>query len=538
MTSQFGCPAANCYLRGMFVRRKHNKSGTTSIQVVAKADGKYRVQKSFGSSRDETVLASLEQKAKQWANEHEFGEDLFAPDGAAEYDAIMAGIGQDQLRLVGPDLIYGRLFDKIGFNTVRTSNNEIFKSLVVTRLYRPGSKLKTLRYMAYFMNKFYDEDKIYRFLDELCWRPEAKRKKWSYDVKHDVEQVTFNQTKRVLGGTVAVVFYDTTTMYFESREDDVRIPGWSKDGKNANPQVVLGLLVGPGGNPIGYEIHPGNTYEGHTMIPIIEKLQKRFGFPKPIVVADAGLLSKENIRDLEEGGYEYILGARIRSQDERFKDQIASLNLSNGQSTSIELTRNRRMVVTMSDARARKNAADRERGIKRLEKRFRSDKLTKDKLNNRGYNRFLTMSGDATIKIDYEKVAKDERLDGYKGYSTNSTLSDDRVIEEYGYLFMIERAFRFCKTDLDIRPMYHRLFNRIEAHVCICFVAYTIMLELERILKAAESHITLEKARFLAEKIYQIDYFNPYDNKRKSVLLHTREEPEVTELLDIISANC
>lgn len=290
--------------------------------------------------------------------------------------------------------------------------------------------------------------------------------------------------------------------------------------------------------PIGYEIHPGNTYEGHTMIPIIEKLQKRFGFPKPIVVADAGLLSKENIRDLEEGGYEYILGARIRSQDERFKDQIASLNLSNGQSTSIELTKNRRMVVTMSDARARKNAADRERGLKRLEKRFRSDKLTKDKLNNRGYNRFLTMSGDATIKIDYEKVAKDERLDGYKGYTTNSTLSDDRVIEEYGYLFMIERAFRFCKTDLDIRPMYHRLFNRIEAHVCICFVAYTIMLELERILKVAESHITLEKARFLAEKIYQINYVNPYDNKRKSVLLHTREEPEVTELLDIISANC
>lgn len=134
----------------MLVRRKHNKSGTTSIQVVAKTDGKYRVQKSFGSSRSESVLASLEQKARQWADEHEFGESLFAPDGAAEYDAIMSGIGQDQLRLVGPDLIYGRLFDKIGFSSVRTSDNDIFKSLVVTRLYRPGSKLKTLRYMAYF----------------------------------------------------------------------------------------------------------------------------------------------------------------------------------------------------------------------------------------------------------------------------------------------------------------------------------------------------------------------------------------------------
>ena len=203
----------------MFVRRKHNKSGTTSIQVVAKADGRYRVEKSFGSSRDEAILASLEEKAKQWANEHEFGEGLFAPEGAAEYDAMMAGIGQDQLRLVGPDLIYGRLFDKIGFNTVRTSDNDIFKSLVVTRLYRPGSKLKTLRYMAYFMNKYYNEDKIYRYLDELCWRPEAKGKSKAHDVKHDVEQVTYEQTKRVLGGTVAVVFYDTTTMYCESHED-------------------------------------------------------------------------------------------------------------------------------------------------------------------------------------------------------------------------------------------------------------------------------------------------------------------------------
>lgn len=251
--------------------------------------------------------------------------------------------------------------------------------------------------------------------------------------------------------------------------------------------------MGPGGNPIGYEIHPGNTYEGHTMIPIIEKLQQRFGFPKPIVVADAGLLSKENIRDLEDGGYEYILGARIRSQSEQFKERVASLNLSNGQSASIRLTESRRMVVTMSDARARKNAADR---------------------------------------------ARDERLDGYKGYTTNSSLPDDRIIEEYGYLFMIERAFRFCKTDLDIRPMYHRLFNRIEAHVCICFVAYTIMLELERILKSAGSKISLDRARFLAEKIYQIDYVNPYDKKSKSVLLHTKEQPEVTELLDLISANC
>lgn len=520
----------------MFVRRKHNKSGSTSIQVVSKADGRYRVIKSFGSSSDEAALVELESTARQWAEENEYGSSLFPPDGASEYDAIFASIGQDQLRLVGPDLIYGRLFERIGFGTVQTSDNELFKSLVVTRLYHPGSKLKTIRYMSYFMNRSYSEDKVYRFLDNLCWRTKDGHKEGSHDVKYEVERITYEQTRRVLGGTVSVVFYDTTTMYFESREDDNRIPGWSKDGKSANPQIVLGLLVGPGGNPIGYEMHPGNTYEGHTMIPIIEKLRERFKFPKPIVIADAGLLSKENIRDLEDGGYEYILGSRIRSQSEEFKSKVASLGLSNGQSATIALTGNRRMVITMSDARKRKNEADRQKGIERLKKRFKTDKLTKDKLNNRGYNRFLSLSGDATITIDYGKIESDAKLDGYKGYTTNCSLPDSQIVEQYGYLFMIERAFRFCKTDLDIRPMYHRLYNRIEAHVCICFVAYTIMLELERILTAASSSITLDRARFLAEKIYQIDYVNPYDKKHKSVLLHTKEQPEVTELLEIINS--
>lgn len=155
-------------------------------------------------------------------------------------------------------------------------------------------------------------------------------------------------------------------------EDDFRIPGWSKDGKNANPQIVLGLLVGPGGNPIGYEIHPGNTYEGHTMLPVIEKFQRRFHFPKPTVIADAGLLSKTDIKDLEEGGYTYIIGARVRSQSEAFKERLAAMGLVNGQCASIPLGGGRRMVVTMSDARAKKNASDREKGLKRLEKRFKS----------------------------------------------------------------------------------------------------------------------------------------------------------------------
>lgn len=225
----------------MFVRRKNNKCGSVSIQVINKVGGKYRVCKSFGASKDKTVLSQLEKEARSWAEEAEYGPSLFSSIDGDTYDTIMSSIGQQQLRLVGPDLIYGRLFDKIGFNKIETKDNEIFKSLVVTRLYHPGSKLKTLRYLSYFMNKCYDENKIYRFLDNLCWRSEKKVSSSSPDIKHEVEQITYNHTKKVLNNAVSIVFYDTTTMYFESREDDVRIPGWSKDGKHSNTQIVTFL---------------------------------------------------------------------------------------------------------------------------------------------------------------------------------------------------------------------------------------------------------------------------------------------------------
>ena len=148
------------------------------------------------------------------------------------------------------------------------------------------------------------------------------------------------------------------------------------------------------------------------------------------------------------------------------------------------------------------------------------------------------MQGDVKVSINYEKLEEDARWDGLKGYVTNTIIPSEEVYAAYHNLWNVERAFRISKSKIEIRPMFHFTRRRIEAHVCICFVAYTVLLELERVLKAAGSGISLDRARFLAEKIYQIDYINPYDNKRKSVLQHTKEEPEVTELLDIISANC
>ena len=533
------------YLCGMFVEKKLNKSGSTSVRIMRKVHGKRKCVKVMGCSSDVDEIGLLVKRGNRWIEEHQRSVPLFEfDDEAVAYDKVLASLRQSQLRLVGPELVYGTLFDRIGYDRVKTSNDALFRALVVTRLYHPGSKLRTAEYMERFMHQSYSSDAIYRFLDELCTRDKTaeqvrEAKDESIGVKWQVEQVAFEHTKAVMGGQVTVAFYDTSTLYFESQEDDVRVPGYSKDGKNENPQVVLGLLVGTGGNPIGYELHKGNQYEGTTLLPIVKKLEKRFNLSHPIVVADSGLLSAKNIEQLEEEGYEYIIGARVRSMSKADKEAVLKLALKDGEMTSLTI-KDRRHVISMSAKRAKKNARDREKGIKRLEKRFANGKITKASVNNRGYNRFLTLQGETTVTIDQDKIAEDARLDGLKGYVTNSKIKDKEIVENYRNLSFIERAFRMNKTDLAIRPIYHRLFNRIEAHVCICFTAYTILLELERTLaktadrKNKKPGITIYRAKFLAESLYEIEYVNPYNGKNMSVMLRTDYDEEVVKLLDTI----
>ena len=533
------------YLCGMFVEKKLNKSGSTSVRIMRKVHGKRKCVKVMGCSSDAEEIGLLIKRGNRWIEEHQRGVPLFEfDDEAVAYDKVLASLRQSQLRLVGPELVYGTLFDRIGYDRVKTANNALFRALVVTRLYHPGSKLRTAEYMERFMHQSYSSDAIYRFLDELCTRGKtAEQVREATDdgvgVKWQVEQVAFEHTKAVMGGQVTVAFYDTSTLYFESQEDDVRVPGYSKDGKNENPQVVLGLLVGTGGNPIGYELHKGNQYEGSTLLPIVKKLEKRFNLSHPVIIADSGLLSAKNIEQLEEDGYEYIVGARVRSMSKADKEAVLKLGLKDGELISLTI-KDRRHVISMSDKRAKKDARDREKGIKRLEKRFANGKITKASVNNRGYNRFLTLQGETTVTIDLDKIAEDARLDGLKGYVTNSKITDKEIVENYRNLSFIERAFRMNKTDLAIRPIYHRLFNRIEAHVCICFTAYTILLELERTLaktadkKNKKAGITIYRAKFLAESLYEIEYVNPYNGKKMSVMLRTDYDEEVMKLLDTI----
>jgi IS4 transposase len=171
------------------------------------------------------------------------------------------------------------------------------------------------------------------------------------------------------------------------------------------------------------------------------------------VVADSGLLNTDNIAYLESEGYTYILGARIKNETNLLKQQILSLSLKDGENTVIGKESDRRLIVSFSAKRAKKDEFNRKRGLKRLEKNIKSGKLTKSNINKRGYNKYLRLEGEVKIDIDYDKFEQDAQWDGLKGYLTNTTLNPQEVIENYSCLWQIERAFRISKSDLLIRPI-------------------------------------------------------------------------------------
>jgi transposase len=285
---------------------------------------------------------------------------------------------------------------------------------------------------------------------------------------------------------------------------------------------MIGLLVSSHGYPIGYQIFEGNTSETKTLIPVLETFQKKFDIDKPIIVADAALLSQKNIDALQENRYEYILGGRLKNEPKAIKAKVIELGVEQGNPRELK-SRNGRLIVSYSQKRADNDKKNREKGLKRLEKKVRTGKLTKDHINNCGYNKYLKLSGEIDVTIDYEKYEADSVWDGLKGYVTNTHLPRKEVIGQYGQLWHVEKAFRISKTDLRIRLIYHRLKNRIEAHICVCFAAYAAYKELERLLKKNRIALSPAKAIGAIKEIRQLRYVLPKSQQVKIKILQPTE---------------
>lgn len=508
----------------MFVRKKKNKSSSISVQIISKKNGRYYVLKTIGCSKDPNEIERFVLEAKNRVNYPPYQPPLFSTLSETDkaIENFLNSMSNLQVRVIGPELIFGALFDRIGFNTIQ---NDLFRHITIARLAYPTSKLKTVDYLYRCRGITVSVQAIYRFLDEL-----------HSTFKERVEKIVFKYTKQTLNNDISVVFYDMTTLYFEAEdEDDLRKIGFSKDGKFQKPQIMLGLLVGQDGYPIGYDIFKGNTFEGHTLLPTLNNIQKKYGFKRPIVVADAALLSKDNLENLAQEKYRFIIGARIKNETNKIKEKIfkRAKGLKNGHSFTINKKDGIRLIITFSSKRKTKDEYNRQRGLQKLRQRVKSGKLTKENINNRGYNKFLKLRGEIDVEINEKEIQEDKKWDGLKGYITNTRLSPRKVADNYRHLWQIEKAFRISKTDLRIRPIFHFRQKRIEAHICIAFVAYTIYKELERSLYQHKISLSSKQAAELTHTMYEIEYTLPHSKKREKTILKMDKKQQ--RLYDIIN---
>jgi transposase len=457
----------------MFVRKKKNRSGSISIIVVSKVHGKFKEVKSFGVAQSQEEADILYTEARFWI-QTQGGQQTFDFDdvqGRELDETIRVVDNMDAVLINGTQLLLDQVYNDIGFNLIP---DEVLRHLVIARVSQPASKLGTTAYLRSHYDEDVDLNHIYRYMDKL------------YNTQMDiVQQISVAHTRKISGGNLGLMFYDVTTLYFEtSQTDTLREPGFSKDGKTAESQVVPGLLVSEGGYPLSYSLYNGSQYEGFTMIPMIDDFKQRFSPGKDfIVVADSGLMNKNNVDLLRKARYKYIIGARIKNEGANIKEWILAQPKEDLSCTEYKRSNGERLIPGYSTIRAKKDACNRERGVARLRKTYESGKLTKQQVNKRGYNKFLEISKDVKVVISEQKIAQDSRWDGLKGYITNTTLDARKVVSEYCGLWVVERAFRISKGTLDMRPVFHFTERRIEAHVCICFVAYKVYKELERIIR-------------------------------------------------------
>ena len=478
----------------MFIRKKKYPSGNVGIVVAEKINGRMKELATIGIAKSPEEIDTLMSKGREWIDREQKRRhprlDLFG-EKRSKCEAELLNAEQmlsciTNISINGADLILDRVFDNVGFNRIEDT---VFRQLVKARL---------------------SLSKIYRYLDKLSGN------------QHEIVQdISVLHTKRILGGHIGILFYDVTTLYFEADyEDELRKTGFSKEGRHKNPQIILGLLVSQGGYPLAYCIHEGNRYEGHTMLPAVTEFVRKYKLEDFIVVADSGLMNGDNIVmngdnivELEANGYKYIIGAKIKNESRKIQEWILRQPKADKRMVEYDKGGGRRLLVGYSDDRARKDAYNREKGIRRLEKAYSRGTLTKENMNKRGYNKFLKMEGDIRVTIDYGKLEADAKWDGLKGYLTNTNIPPEEVYAAYHNLWHVERAFRISKSKIEIRPMFHFTRRRIEAHVCICFVALKVYKELERLLKLSNINMSVDKVLELARTIVTIQMTLPQNKQ-------------------------
>lgn len=506
----------------MFVRIKSRPhTDKKAVQIVKSfregSKVKQKIIQTVGYAYDESTLDKLTQLANHIKIALEINENptLFPPEELIKtsidhldrkftennnLDVNLYNIREVNSVITGFHQIYGHIYDQIGFSNAFTKKNEyylkIIKDIVLARLAKPSSKRETVSMLNKDFSMDLDLSKVYRAMDRL-----------DDTTINKIQKRGFNFTQSILGKKVTIAYYDCTTLYFESfKSDDLKKLGYSKDSKFNQPQVLLSLFITEEGLPLGYDVYPGNTFEGNTLIDSLEKLKKEYYLTDITIIADSGLLSKNNISKLKAKGYKYILGSRLKCLTKQKKGEILSGiekaennskcdYISKYYDTSIENTE--RLIVRYSSKRAEKDRKDREKYVEKLLSKLEKSSSPKSFMSNYGYIKYLDYEGGVDkVVLNEEKLEKEKKWDGLSGIITNiKDKPAKELLDHYRELWQIENCFRLQKHDLKIRPIYHWNARRVKSHINICYQAFSCQQYLKYRLKIQEYKISSEEIR-------------------------------------------
>ena len=476
----------------MFVRVKTTpNSPRKSVQIVRSTREGSKVRQAIvrhvGIAMDDDELESLRNLAERIKAklEHASQPSLLPPEevarqvieqrrrdeaGRSPLPVDLGELEEVQRLTVGVHEAYGALWRELGLDRVlprsvyRSASDALFHT-AMARLANPCSKRASSRRLAEEFGVRLPLERIYRMMDRL---DDGRIRK--------LQRIALERATDMLGRRPDVLLFDCTTLHFESfAVDGLRQPGFSKNGKHRESQVLLALMVTPEGLPIGWEVLPGASFEGGSLVPAIQRLRAIHDLRRVICVADRGMMSAANLEALEAAGCFYIVGEKLKALPAAAKEQALDLAAFGEPDAAGERIRElrhrgRRVIVRFSPRRAEKDRSDRGKAIEKLRRRLARSANPVSLLSSRGWSKFLRAEGRARVEVDPEKEEKAARWDGLHGVATNlKDMPAREVLAHYKGLWQVEAVFRVTKHDLKVRPIFHWTPRRIRAHIAIAF---------------------------------------------------------------------
>lgn len=486
------------------IREVKTGSGKIAVQVYYLHNRRRVIVKHLGSAMTIEELDTLKLQAQQFIEDYSNQKSLFPPLKSGAYSYL------DQYECVGffyrffYDTIQ-RLIAQIGLDELLSS---LFKDLVTIRILEPASKLRSIDLIQAYFGMQHRRQNYYK-----------EAKKW-ISLKDEVLEKVNDFAQKEYGFDYSLIFYDVTTLYFETFEgDDLRKTGFSKDSKSQQPQILVGLMVSKEGFPLAFDIFPGNTFEGHTILPVVRAFILKNNVKRFTVVADAAMISAENIKELKAEGIHYIVGARLGNLPQSIFEEInAKIMREDGKTIRIKTDKGY-LICSFSNTRYRKDKYEMDKQILKAQTIIKSpSKNTKAK---------FVKAHNEKLKINDDLIQKTAKLLGIKGYYTDMSeqdISTSKVIERYHELYKVEQAFRVAKSDLETRPIFHFKEDPIKLHLLICFLALVISKHIE-----IKTGLSIKRFNTEVKKVADAKMVNKLT--QKEVIVGGKLSETATELL-------